>query len=249
VTGYREIAADLRHRIEAGEYPPGALLPTIAELTRSYGAARQTVRAAIASLAQNGLVDPVKRRGTVVLAPPTVQRLSRSRLAQSERRHGRGAFLSDAEVSGFMPSVTVGVRTEPATSRIAQQLAIRPDDLVLVRDRVMHADGVPVQVAVSRFPKTLTEGTAVEREDTGPGGVYARLEEAGHKLTRFTESVRSRLPTPVEAEVLRLRDGQHVLAVTRVAFAGATPVEVNDMVLTADRYELVYEISATEGGG
>ena len=43
---------------------------------------------------------------------------------------------------------------------------------------------------------------------------------------------------------MRLREGQHVLAVTRVAYAGVRPVEVNDMVLTADRYELVYEIPA-----
>ena len=62
--------------------------------------------------------------------------------------------------------------------------------------------------------------------------------------TRFAESVRSRLPTPTESRALRLREGQHVLAVTRVAYAGVRPVEVNDMVLTADRYELVYEIPA-----
>jgi GntR family transcriptional regulator len=148
-----------------------------------------------------------------------------------------------------MPRVTVQVRTERATGRIAQLLAIRPDDVVLVRDRVMHADGVPVQLAVSRLPKTITEGTAIEREDTGSGGVYARLEEAGHKLTRFTESVRSRPPTPAEVKALRLREAQHVLDVTRVAYADATPVEVNDMVLIADRYELVYEISARAGGG
>jgi GntR family transcriptional regulator len=244
VPGYREIAADLRRRIESGEYRPGTLLPKVDDLTQTYGAARQTVRTAIATLAHAGLVDPVKRRGTVVLAPPPVQRLSRTRLARSERRRGRGAFMSDAEAGGFRPSVLAQVRTEQASPGVAELLAIQPGDLVLVRDRVMHADAVPVQLAVSRLPKTLTEGTAIEADDTGPGGIYARLEDAGHKLTRFTESVRSRLPTPTEAKALRLRDGQHVLALTRVAYAGTTPIEVNDMVLVADRYELVYEIPA-----
>jgi hypothetical protein len=32
--------------------------------------------------------------------------------------------------------------------------------------------------------------------------------------------------------------------VTRVAFAGDQPVEVNDIVMSADRYELVYSWAA-----
>ena len=178
------------------------------------------------------------------MEPPAVRRVSRTRLARSERRRGRRAFLSDAEASGFTPRVAVKIRIEQAGTRIADLLAIDPDELVLVRDRVMYADDLPVQLAVSRLPRKLTEGTAIENVDTGPGGAYARLEEAGYKLTRFAESVRSRLPTPTESRALRLREGQHVLAVTRVAYAGVRPVEVNDMVLTADRYELVYEIPA-----
>ena len=242
--GYREIAADLRERIEAGEYPPGTLLPKIDELTRSYGAARQTVRSAITVLAKSGLVDPIRRRGTMVLARPAVRRLSRSRLTRAERRRGRGPFLSDAATSGFTPRVKVKVRVEPAGARVGELLTLEPEEPVLVRDRVMYADEMPVQLAVSRLPRKITEGTAIENDDTGPGGAYARLEEAGYKLTRFTESVRCRLPMPAEARALRLRDGQHVLAVTRVAYAAGVPVEVNDMVLTADRYELVYEIPA-----
>jgi GntR family transcriptional regulator len=48
------------------------------------------------------------------------------------------------------------------------------------------------------------------------------------------------MPTPEEQQLLQLDTGQPVLTVTRVAHADI-PVEVNDMILAGDRYELSYE--------
>ncbi|WP_312880612.1 UTRA domain-containing protein [Actinokineospora xionganensis] len=81
--------------------------------------------------------------------------------------------------------------------------------------------------------------------DTGEGGVYARLEEAGHRLGHFEELVSARQPTPQERSSLQLTSGIPVLTITRVAIAdGGYPVEVNDMVLSADRYQLHYVLPA-----
>jgi len=105
----------------------------------------------------------------------------------------------------------------------------------------MRADGVAVMVAVSRPPRELTRGTAIERPDAGPGGSYARLEEAGHRIEDFRETVSSRMPTRSERSLLELPEHTPVLAVTRVALAAdGVPLESNDMVLPADRYELSY---------
>lgn len=93
---------------------------------------------------------------------------------------------------------------------------------------------------MSRLPRNLTPGTAIEQTDTGPGGMYARLEDAGHRLRHFAEYVGCRMPTQEEQQLLQLVTGQPVITVTRVAHA-AVPVEVNDMVLACDRYELSYE--------
>jgi GntR family transcriptional regulator len=109
-----------------------------------------------------------------------------------------------------------------------------------VRTRVLHADGAAVQLATSRLAREITRGTAIEDQDTGAGGLYARLEESGHRLEHFAEHVGARMPTPDEQQLLQLPTGQPVLAVTRVAY-GDRPVEVNDMVLAGDRYELSYE--------
>lgn len=109
----------------------------------------------------------------------------------------------------------------------------------------MSADGQPVQLATSRLPRALTAGTAIEQENTGPGGLYARLEEAGHQLHHFIERVTSRLAGDDESTRLRLSPGSAVLALTRTAYdTTGIPVEINDMVLVADRYELIYELPA-----
>jgi GntR family transcriptional regulator len=90
------------------------------------------------------------------------------------------------------------------TCQHAEALGVTPGTAVLVRDRVMSADGVVVQLATSRLPRDVTQGTPIEDDNPGPGGIYARLEEAGVKLDHFRESVATRMPTRDENSRLQL---------------------------------------------
>lgn len=111
----------------------------------------------------------------------------------------------------------------------------------------MFADDQPVQIARSRLPLMLVEGTPIAEPNTGPGGIYARLADIGHAPERFAEVVTSRMPKPEESSALQLAEGTPVRLVTRVAYdTGGRPVEVNSMVLAADRYELHYDIPAAQ---
>jgi GntR family transcriptional regulator len=51
---YRRIIADLRRRIAAGEFPPGAKLPSTRALADQYGVAPGSVRQAITLLTEVG---------------------------------------------------------------------------------------------------------------------------------------------------------------------------------------------------
>ncbi len=66
VPPWRRVAADLRSRIEAGEWLPGAMLPTQAALSAEYGVGQSTVRKALASLRDAGLVESVRGWGSFV---------------------------------------------------------------------------------------------------------------------------------------------------------------------------------------
>lgn len=178
--------------------------------------------------------------------PELIEFVGVSRITvRAAREQDQGLFLADAKAGEFTPGVTVEIRVEPASGDHAEALGVESGTELLVRDRVMPADGVPVQLATSRLPRTITRGTAIEERDTGAGGVYARLEEIGHTLDQFHETVGARMPTGDESAALRLTAGVPVPVVRRVAYdTRGRAVEVNDMVMAADRYELSYQLPA-----
>jgi len=75
VPRYAQLSTLLRRRIERGDWPAGAQLPTLDALTDEFGVARVTVRQAITLLAREGLVRAERGRGTFVTgaAPPRGQ--------------------------------------------------------------------------------------------------------------------------------------------------------------------------------
>jgi DNA-binding GntR family transcriptional regulator len=63
---YRAVADDIAARITAGEYPPGARLPSLDDLAETYGIARMTARRAVRELTERGLVEVVVGKGTYI---------------------------------------------------------------------------------------------------------------------------------------------------------------------------------------
>jgi DNA-binding GntR family transcriptional regulator len=63
---YLRIAADLRRRIEVGEFRPGDALPSINRLAQEYGVAKTTAQKALQVLKDEGLARGVQGWGTIV---------------------------------------------------------------------------------------------------------------------------------------------------------------------------------------
>lgn len=243
---YRQIAGMLREAISAKRLAPGERLPSEAELIEHFGVARMTVRQAVQELRSDGLVISQHGRGVFVRPTPTIRRLASDRFAREHRTEGKAAFTVEAEKSGYSPQVDhIVVSRERANSFVAERLRISGDDDIVVRSRRYLANGRPVETAVSYIPAAFAEGTKIEQVDTGPGGIYARLEENGHALARFTEEVAARMPTPEERRQLELEPGVPVLTVLRTAYdTDDVAVEVCDTVKVASAYLLEYEFPA-----
>ena len=242
VRPWTQIADTLRREI--GESEPGARLASGSELMQRFGVARNTIQNAIDQLRAEGLVFSVSGRGWFVSERKPVVRLARNRLSAEERAAGRGTFMSDAAAGRWKPAVTVKIYREAVPTDIAALLEIEPGTDVAVRDRIMRADGETVQLAVSYIPVDVAEAAGIEKTDTGPGGMYARIEETGLKLTHFTELVSARPPRPRESDQLQIPAAYPVIEVIRIAYAGDRPIEANRMVMSSERYQLVYQIAA-----
>lgn len=63
---YRQIAAQLRERINAGEFPPDVPLPSLVQIQQETGVAATTVVRALRLLVDEGLIYTVPGRGSFV---------------------------------------------------------------------------------------------------------------------------------------------------------------------------------------
>jgi GntR family transcriptional regulator len=244
---YLQIADRMREAIASGTLGPGAQLPSERVLMDQFNTARGTVRQAIAVVKAEGLVDTEHGRGAFVRRLPPVKRVAHDRFARRHRQAGNAAFLAEMATDGRTPEVEVlEVGPGKASDDIAERLKIRAGAKVLVRRRRYLADGFPMELATSFVPWKFAEGTPMTQANPGPGGIYARLEDGGHRLASFAEDVTARMPTPEEARALRLGPGVPVIVVVRTAIdTDDVPVEVCDTVMAADRYVLSYELPAS----
>lgn len=244
---YKQIAELLRDGIRAGAYPPGVALPSERKLMAEFKVTRSTVRGALAQLRSEGLVTMEQGAGVFVRKPPPPRRIvGPQRFARRDRHEGKAAYLAEMEREGRKPEVEVlHVGRVRAPVEVAQRLGVPAGSPVLQRHRLYLADDVPVEVATSWLPYELVKGTQIVRKDTGPGGLYARLEEGGHTIASFVEEVTARMPTVEERALLQLHESVPVLRVVRSASGeDGRVLEICDTVMAADRYVLTYPYPA-----
>jgi GntR family transcriptional regulator len=240
---FRQIADHLRDAIEKGRLAENEQVPSETMMVEHYGVARMTVRHAIQVLQSEGLVLAEHGRGVFVRPRPPVRRLASDRFARRNRELGKAAFIAEAEQAGSRPEVdSIIIREERPTRDISARLGTTRK--VLARHRRYLLDGQPVETAVSYIPLDIATG-AITEANTGPGGIYARLEETGHTLDHFDEDVRARMPLPDETRALRLAQGVPVFHLVRTAYdTEGRAVEVCDTIMAADAYVLAYSLPA-----
>ena len=238
-TKAQAIGNALAARIVEGDIAPGTWLPSERALAREYAADRSTVRRALRMLAEQGLVRLRPGAGTQVRESRRVRRAA----ADITRQVGtwRGFHVS-AQKDGRTPFTRTTVREIEAGASLAARLDVPEGTRVLERARVQGVEGEPpIQTATTWVIPEIVERIPVLREvDTGPGGIYSRLEEIGLRIT-FEESVTCRLPCADERETLEIGADQPVLTLWRRAYdQDDRVVEVTHRVVVGDRHELVY---------
>ncbi|MFI6844633.1 GntR family transcriptional regulator [Kitasatospora sp. NBC_00085] len=241
---YQRIADTLKAAIDAGEYRAGDRLPGENDLMDEYGVARMTARQALGVLQSEGIAEARRGAGVFVRDFRPLRRRGIQRLAQGQWGSGRSIWSADIDNRSLLVD-QVSVTEQGAPDHVARVLGVDPGAPMCVRHRRFVLDGKPVLLSTSYLPAGLVAGTAITREDTGPGGTYARLAEIGAKPVHFREEVRSRMPSAEESTRLELSTGTPVILICRTAFADeGQVVELNEMTLDAASYVLEYDFDA-----
>lgn len=246
-TSYRALAAVLREAIQRGDYKPGGTLPKQQDLADMYGVNVNTIRMAVGVLEAEGLVTPIRRRGTVVRPRPPMRRLGTERYARSKWKYGLVAFAADREESGrewSLADQTNTVEYVPADAEVAAGLDIESGSPVYARTRLVEDGGDPTHVLTSYYRPEHVEGTPLIDPTPGPaghGGGFAVLTMQGLEPDHITETFHARMPTPDEIDTLALPAGEPVMVLHRRTFTSDDrPIEFARGIHAASRFSWSY---------
>jgi GntR family transcriptional regulator, phosphonate transport system regulatory protein len=222
------IAGTLTAEIRGGHYHPGDKLPTEAALAARFGVNRHTVRHALASLAESGLVHARRGSGVFVTARPTEYRLGQ-----------RVRFHQNVLAVGQTPSRRITrAETRAADTEEAGALALPTGEAVHVVEGVSLADGQPLAAFRSVFPAARFPG--LPALVVAEGSITLALAALGlGDYTRRETRLTAQLADPVLALALLLRPGAAILRSTAVNVdASERPIEFGTTWFAGERVTL-----------
>lgn len=246
---YRQIADDLRRRIELGELAPGSQLATEIELRETYNASRNTVRDAIKVLTTRGLVETRPGQGTFVVEriSPFVTTLTQ---VQGSDGSGEGSPYVREVVAKRRTPRTSGVRVEimQADSPTADELQIAEGDTVVSRHQQRYIDNTGWSLQTSFYPMWLIEqgATGLMQATNIQEGTVDYLKKAiGIEQAGWRDTLTVRAPDATETGFFGLpADGRvSVIETRRTAFdKQGRPVRLTVSAYPADRNQFVITV-------
>lgn len=226
---YHQLAQQLEAAIEQGRLAPGSLLGNELDLAARLGLSRPTVRQAIQSLVDKGLM--VRRRG---IGTQVVHSRIRRPLELS-------SLYDDLETAGRDPATRVLRNTvEPATPEVAAALGIEEGSDVHLVERVRYAHDEPIALLRNHLPPRLLDLGTERLESTG---LYRMMRASGITLHSARQSVGARAATAEEGELLAEPAGAPLLTMERTTFDdGGRAVEFGSHVYRASRYAFEFQL-------
>lgn len=144
------------------------------------------------------------------------------------------------QASGTQELLEVGEVVPPTD--VAAALHLAAGEPVIVRRRLMRANGTAVELTDSYYPSSIARGTLLAEHRKIRGGAPTLLASLGHRPGRVEEDVEVRLATPAECAALGAPSGEPVMVLSRTTVSqDDQPIEVSRMVMRSGS-RLHYEI-------
>jgi GntR family transcriptional regulator, phosphonate transport system regulatory protein len=221
---WRQVADGIERGIASGTFAAGERLPGETEIAETYRVNRHTVRRALATLAERGLVRAERGSGTYVEAPRLAYPLrSRTRFSEIVGAGGR-------EPRGQL----IGAFEEPATRELARQLGLKTGAQLVRIDALRSADRSPICIGTTwlsaeRFPDA--------------GRIYGTARSMTKLLAHFGVRDYRRASTHVTAAIVDATDaGRLDLALGRpVLVVDSTDVDADGKPLLTTHARFVAE--------
>jgi GntR family transcriptional regulator, histidine utilization repressor len=222
---YARVKHFLKEGLGRGQWAPGSLMPSEAELVARFGVSRMTVTRALRELLAEGLVTRVQGVGTFaahlskVSSTLTIRDLH-DEITERGHRHHAEVHLA---------------RKETAPAELARQLGLAAGDAVFHTLIVHFEDGVPLQCE-DRYvnPACAPDYLGVDFTRTTP--THYLLEVAPLWEAQF--SIEASQASAQEARLLHIGVGEPCLVLVRRTMSRGVPITLARLVHPGARYQI-----------
>lgn len=223
---YIQIHNEIKKSIEAGKWAVGDRIPAERELAEQFNVSRMTLRQAIQTLVDEGILERRVGSGTFV-ANQKVQ----------EKMSGVTSFTDLMIAQGKTPSSkTISYHAGQPSMSESEKLELNDGELVLRMERIRYADKVPICFETATVPENLVKDFS-KAEVTS--SLYGTLEEkAGLVPGKATQTVSAMLASEKIAEYLSVKRGEAILRLRQVSYLqDGKPFEYVRTQYVGERFE------------
>jgi len=227
---YIQIHNQLRTMIQEGHWKVGDRIPSERDLAVQFDVSRMTVRQAVQTLVEEGVLERRVGAGTFVSAEKVQEKMSTFQ-----------SFTDIISQQGQVPSSkVVSYHVKPASNSEADKLQLEKNAKVLQMERIRYADDTPICLEVASIPYNMVSSLS---KDQITQSLYRTLEnEKGISLLRAEQTVSATLASERVAELLDIKRGEAILLLRQVSYSKEdVPFEYVRTQYAGERYEFYLE--------
>ncbi|SEM88439.1 transcriptional regulator, GntR family [Ligilactobacillus sp. WC1T17] len=226
---YIQIHNELKKEIEAGVWQIGQRIPSERDLALRFNVSRMTLRQAIQTLVDEGILERQVGSGTFVARKKVQDKLA-----------AVTSFTEIMEAQGKKPSSkTVSyLITTPSVSEM-ERLNLSEKAKIVRMERIRYADDEPICFEVATLPYDLVQ--AYDRTQVTTS-LYKTLEANGLVIGHASQTVSAQLASEKIAEYLNVKRGSAILKLRQVTqLSDGRPFEYVRTQYAGDRFEFYLE--------
>lgn len=227
---YIQIHDKIKDDIEHGVWKIGDRLPSERELATQFSVSRMTLRQAIQTLADEGILERKIGSGTYV-----------ARKKVQEKMTGTTSFTDIMLSQDRVPSSrTVSYYVAKPSSSEMEKLNLKENEQIVRMERVRFADDLPICFEVASVPYSLVDQYS-KAEITN--SFYKTLEEKGsNKIGHANQTISAMLASEQIADYLKIKRGDAILRLRQISyFENGTPFEYVRTQYVGNRFEFYLE--------